>query len=94
MTWQSIWLPELPENTVGIDQFIGEVDCIGKGYGTLFIKEFIKHLQAENEGITVILDPDPENKAAIPCYEKVGFVTVGEYELPENRGLVVLMRYN
>ncbi|SDW66782.1 aminoglycoside 6'-N-acetyltransferase/aminoglycoside 6'-N-acetyltransferase-1b [Marininema mesophilum] len=86
------WLPKLPKNTIGIDQFIGEIDFVGKGYGTSFIKKFIDQLLAENNEMTVILDPDPRNKAAIRCYEKVGFVRVGIF--PRKGDLALLMRYN
>lgn len=73
------WLPELPDVTIGIDQFIGEKDFIGKGYGTLMVKAFITKLKAENPDVTVMLDPDPKNLTAIRCYEKVGFVKLGEF---------------
>ncbi|MBU0569505.1 acetyltransferase, partial [Patescibacteria group bacterium] len=46
----STWLPKslLPGNLIGIDQFIGEPDYLGKGIGTLFIKEFVKSLMAKD----------------------------------------------
>ncbi len=87
------WLPELPENTVGTDQFIGDKDFIGKGYGTLFVKEFIKYLKnLEPELTTVIVDPEPDNIAAIRCYEKVGFKNVGLYDTAH--GKAQLLRYD
>ena len=62
------WLPELPKQTVGIDQFIGELEYIGKGYGTQMIKEFIAYLiTIEPQLTTIIVDPDPENNGAVPC---------------------------
>jgi len=68
------WLPELPKATLGTDQFIGDTQYIGKGYGTIFIKDFITYLHTiEPDITTIIVDPDPENLAAIRCYEKVGF---------------------
>jgi len=69
------WLPELPEATVGTDQFIGDPAYIGKGYGTQMVKAFIQYLThiLEPHITTVIVDPDPANHAAIRCYEKVGF---------------------
>lgn len=79
------WLPkELPETTVGIDQFIGNPEFIGKGYGTRFIKEFISFLTTtlEPQVTTIIVDPEPENRAAIRCYEKVGFTTYGIFTRP------------
>lgn len=87
------WLPPLPETTVGTDQFIGDPQYLGKGYGTLFIKEFINELKKiEPTVTTVIVDPDPENAIAIRCYEKVGFVKIGIFDVPEGKHL--LMRYD
>jgi RimJ/RimL family protein N-acetyltransferase len=87
-------LPPLPdETTVGIDQFIGDPNYLHKGYGTLFIKQFITELPTlKPELTTVIIDADPENLAAIRCYEKVGFVRVCTYENPWGTSLV--MRYD
>ena len=87
------WLPPLPDTTIGTDQFIGNPEYIGKGYGTLFIKQFIQELPTiESRITTIILDPDPTNTAAIKCYEKVGFIPVGIYETPWGQAL--LMRYD
>lgn len=88
------WLPaELPVNTIGIDQFIGIKEYIGKGYGTLFIREFIKFLNNLDQDITtIIVDPDPKNLAAIRCYEKVGFQKIGEFT--RQSGQALLMKFN
>jgi len=88
------WLPPLPQATIGTDQFIGNSDYLNKGYGTVFIKEFIGYLKKElyPEVTTLIVDPEPSNTAAIRCYEKVGFVSMGTYEAPW--GPAVLMRYD
>ena len=85
------WLPPLPETTIGTDQFIGDPRYVGKGYGTLFIKQFIHELKKiEPTVTTVIVDPNPENAAAIRCYEKVGFMRVGIYDVPGDRHLLML----
>lgn len=86
-------LSELPKHAIGTDQFIGNLDCIGKGYGTAFIKQFITHIQEIEPTIkTIIVDPDPTNYAAIKCYEKVGFKRQQIYET--SYGPVFLMRYD
>jgi RimJ/RimL family protein N-acetyltransferase len=87
------WLPtELPVTTIGTDQFIGDENYLGKGYGTLLLKEFIKQLHdLEPTVTTVIVDPDPENAVAIRCYEKVGFTRMGMYQAPW--GPALLMKY-
>ncbi len=87
-----MWLPKLPENTVGTDQFIGDPDYIGKGYGQRFITAFIKYLQTIEPNITtIIVDPEPENSIAIKCYEKVGFTKICSLHRP--LGDALLMKY-
>jgi aminoglycoside 6'-N-acetyltransferase len=61
-----------PTGTLGIDQFIGEPQLIGKGHGTRLIEAFVEQLFDEG-AIRVIIDPDPANAVAIRAYEKAGF---------------------
>ena len=89
------WVPhDLPETTVGIDQFIGDPNYLGKGYGLLMIKEFISYLTKvlEPRTTTIILDPKPTNIVAIKCYEKVGFKPIGVVDAPW--GPALFMRYD
>ena len=85
------WLPKLPSdgNVIGIDQFIGEPDYLYKGFGPLFIKQFVDDLIAKDPSITVVVDPDPTNSVAIRCYEKVGFKQLGVYQAPWGPALVM-----
>jgi RimJ/RimL family protein N-acetyltransferase len=62
-----------PGNLVGIDQFIGEKDYLDKGIGEKTIKMFIELIEKSHKPDAIILDPSPDNKRAIKCYEKVGF---------------------
>jgi len=59
---------------IGIDQFIGEPDRINQGVGTAAIKLFLEMLITSHKPQQIIIDPNPENKRAIRCYENVGFV--------------------
>lgn len=85
------WLPKLPseKNVIGIDQFIGEPNYLYKGFGPLFIKKFIDDLITKDPNLTIIVDPDPTNAAAIRCYEKVGFKKLGEFQAPWGPALVM-----
>lgn len=84
------WLPPLPSNTVGIDQFIGDATYLHKGYGTRMIIAFIEYLRVIKPTITtVIVDPEPENTVAIRCYQKVGFEEVGEFKRPHGHALLM-----
>ncbi len=78
-----------PTGTLGIDQFIGEPELVGKGHGTRLITEFVEMLFEEGAP-RVILDPDPANKAAVRTYEKVGFRPVRRFRT-ENGGDALLM---
>lgn len=61
------------DGEIGIDQFIGEEDYLNKGVGERAIKQFVKLIVERHNPPRVIVDPPPENKRAIRCYEKVGF---------------------
>ena len=78
---------------IGIDQFIGEVDCINKGIGTVAIELFLQMIVTKHKPQQIIIDPHPENKRAIRCYEKVGFVYYAT-ELNENGESAYMMRLN
>ncbi len=62
------------EGSAGIDLFIGEEDLLYKGLGPLLIRRFIGEVVfADGETRVCIVDPEPENGAAIRAYEKAGF---------------------
>ena len=88
---KSSWLPELLPNTVGTDQFIGKPGLIGKGLGSQFIKEFIETILFTENIDAVIVDPDPTNKAAIRCYEKINFTLLGEFQAPWGPAQVMIL---
>jgi len=61
------------DNLIGIDQFIADETYLNRGIGTKTIKMFVGLILRKHEPSAVILDPSPENKRAVRCYEKVGF---------------------
>src|ERR1700749_1895314 len=69
--WDSGFGPQ-PEGTRGVDQFIGEVDMLGLGHGSAFVRAFADRLVATGTP-RVVTDPDPANARAIGAYEKAGF---------------------
>lgn len=82
------WWPNEDDATVGLDQFIGDENFIGKGYGTTMIKEFI-HLLFQNPTITkIITEADPSNHRARRCYQKAGFIEQGEIDTPDGKSIV------
>jgi RimJ/RimL family protein N-acetyltransferase len=90
---------ELPKGSIGLDLFIGNPEYVGKGFGTQLLKEFISFLKkVEPKCTTIIIDPAPDNDRAIACYKKVGFKTIGPYEVPygptgQGPGPILLMVY-
>jgi aminoglycoside 6'-N-acetyltransferase len=76
-------------NTIGTDQLIGELEFVGKGHGSAFVKSFTNKLLLENKAPLIITDPDPANKAAIGAYLKAGFKIVKEMNTDE--GVILLM---
>lgn len=86
------WWPDTPgQDSFGIDQFIADEQLLGKGIGTQFISSFIKKLVFVHDVKEVRVDPRPDNKRAIRCYEKIGFKNKGEIITPD--GPAVLMIY-
>lgn len=62
------------EDSAGVDLFIGEEEFLYRGLGPRLIRRFLEEVVFADESIEVcIIDPEPENKAAIRAYEKAGF---------------------
>jgi aminoglycoside 6'-N-acetyltransferase len=61
-----------PKGTMGMDITIGVSDLIGKGHGSAIIRQFAADLFADG-AVRIVIDPHPDNAAAIRAYEKAGF---------------------
>jgi len=83
------WWPNEPETTVGIDQFIGDAQSLGKGLGTAMVKEFSDWLLQQLNTAKVITDPSPSNTRAVACYRKAGFKDVGVVTTPDGTALLM-----
>ena len=75
---------------ISIDQFIGEADRINQGTGAAAITLFLEMIITKHKPQQITLDPHPENKRAISCYEKVGFVYQAT-ELTGSGGMTYIM---
>ena len=80
------------EDSIGIDQFIGEEDYINRGIGERTIKMFVQMIIHEHHPTSIIPDPSPDNKRAIRCYEKVGFRYYETRKAWDGNGLAYMMR--
>lgn len=87
--WPDYPLQDQPAGTRGIDQFIGEADMLGHGHGTRFIGAFTRHLLLQGAP-RVVIDPDPENLAAIRAYEKAGFTALEVRETGDGPALIMI----
>jgi aminoglycoside 6'-N-acetyltransferase len=83
----------LSKEIIGIDQFIGEADRINQGVGTAAIKLFLEMVLASHKPHKIIIDPNSENKCAIRCYEKVGFVYYATQPIDEG-GSTYMMQFD
>ncbi len=59
--------------TVGIDYLIGNVDYLGKGFGSKIIHLFVNLIKLKNEYDFIIADPIIENESSIKVLLKNGF---------------------
>lgn len=83
------WLNE-PVSTLGIDQFLGDEDLLGRGLGTDMVRLYSDHLLCRcTPAETIIADPKPENIRAIRSYLKAGFRERGLVETPDGVALVM-----
>ncbi len=58
----------------GVDQFLADPGTLYQGLGPRALTAFIEHIASFGVPDKISVDPHPENKAAIRCYEKCGFV--------------------
>lgn len=71
---------------IGIDLFIGEPDCIGRGYGPALIRVFLRDVAFPRYGVDLcVIGPTASNVAAIRSYEKAGFRFLKTYLEPDSR---------
>jgi RimJ/RimL family protein N-acetyltransferase len=71
---------------LGIDLFIGEPDCIGRGHGPALIRAFLRDIAFPRYGVELcVIGPTASNAAAIRAYEKAGFRFVKTYLEPDSR---------
>lgn len=87
--WSPHPFAHLPPGSRGIDQYIGEVDMLGRGHGSAFVRAHVERLFASGAP-AVGTDPHPDNGRAIAAYRNAGF-TVASEPLETRWGRAVLM---
>ncbi len=81
------WWPDEPPGTWGIDTFIGEEDCLDRGHGSAYVRQFVLWLLQTTRARKVIVDPHPDNARAIRAFEKAGFRIVKPIVTPDGDAL-------
>jgi RimJ/RimL family protein N-acetyltransferase len=84
------WEAERDPGARGIDQFLANEAQLNCGIGSALVRAFVTQLFADDAVTQVQTDPSPENLRAIRCYQKAGFLSVGEVQTPD--GAAILMR--
>ncbi len=77
--------------TYGLDQFVGDVEMLGFGHGTNFIKAFVAALKEQPDVKRIIVDPAPYNAPAIRSYTQVGFRRERTISTPKGTALLMSM---
>lgn len=84
------WEQETDPGARGIDQFLANLDQLGQGLGSAMVDAFVNQLFQDETVTKVQTDPAPENQRAIRCYQRVGFVSVGEVITPDGAALLMV----
>ncbi len=62
------------DESAGLDLFLGEPDCVGRGLGPLVIDRFVRDVVfATTAVIAVVSDPSSSNPRSVRAFEKAGF---------------------
>jgi RimJ/RimL family protein N-acetyltransferase len=76
---------------LGVDFCLGDAKLLGRGLGSLGLKQATELLFREPAIRALVSDPDPGNMAAIKTYERVGFRVVPRVPLSDRGGLLLRM---
>ena len=79
---------DVPGNLRAIDIWIGEPDCLGKGYGSQMMYLALARCFSEPGVSAVLIDPLVSNLRAHRFYQRLGFEPVSERWFDEDLCLV------
>ncbi|MDX2174001.1 MAG: GNAT family N-acetyltransferase [Bacteroidota bacterium] len=75
---------DVPSGIKAIDIWIGDVNNLGKGYGTIMMIEAIERCFKDEKTNSILIDPLASNKKAHRFYERFGFTFVSEQRFNED----------
>jgi aminoglycoside 6'-N-acetyltransferase len=82
------WGTDCPEHSWAIDIWIGEADCLGKGYAAQMMQLAFDRCFAHPLCQHILIDPLADNFAAHRFYESLGFKLLGPRSFGPDQSLV------
>jgi aminoglycoside 6'-N-acetyltransferase len=82
------WSEDCPPHSRAIDIWIGEADCLGKGYGTAMMRLAFARCFSDPCCQHILIDPMADNFAAHKFYESLGFKPLGPRQFGPDASLV------
>ena len=79
---------EIQPNLRAIDIWIGEPDCLGRGYGETMMRLAMRRCFADPAVTAIVIDPLASNVRAHKFYRRLGFTPVGPRRFGEDDCLV------
>jgi aminoglycoside 6'-N-acetyltransferase len=79
---------EIRPNLRALDIWIGEPDCLGKGYGETMMRRAFKLCFADPAVTAIVIDPLASNARAHRFYRRLGFRPVGRRRFGDDDCLV------
>ncbi len=86
------WWPDEDDSTRGLDLLIGDETLVGRGLGPEIVRALCEKLFAKPGVTSVIVDPHPDNRRSIRCFEKAGFRVERHLNTPDGEALLMRLR--
>lgn len=83
---------EIQPNLRALDIWIGEPDCLGKGYGAVMMRLAFQLCFADPAVTAIVIDPLTSNVRAHKFYQRLGFKPVGRRRFGDDDCLVHELR--
>jgi RimJ/RimL family protein N-acetyltransferase len=85
------WPGQHDPGVLGIDLFLADGESLGQGLGTRLIAAFVERLFEDPLVWRIQVDPAPDNRRAIRCYEKAGFSEVARTTTPDGPAVMMYL---
>lgn len=69
------------DDAIGLDMWIGVKGERSRGHGSEALRQMVALIHEKHPDVhTLFIDPEVENKRAVRCYEKAGFIHTGVFK--------------